>query len=182
MRPPVPENSIRKWYKERGLYRSNYLACGSARRKGTCDSRRGITRKTLETIILDALKRDLMQPQNVEEFVRAYHAEINVQAKEQDVSRDRLTAELANVTRKLDGLIDAIAEGLRADRLQQKLDDLEARKQALSEQLNSAPGPMPRLHPNLASPFLPAQGRAPSRGASGRYNTHRSAGTHPAPD
>ena len=72
-----------------------------------------------------------MQPQNVEEFVRAYHAEINVQAKEQDVSRDRLTAELANVTRKLDGLIDAIAEGLRADRLQQKLDDLEARKQAL---------------------------------------------------
>ena len=69
-----------------------------------------------ETIIFDALRRDLMQPQYVEEFVRAYHAEINSQSKEQDASRDRLTAELANVTRKLDGLIDAIADGLRAER------------------------------------------------------------------
>jgi hypothetical protein len=58
---------------------------------------------------------------------------------------------LANVARQLDGLIDAIADGLRAESLQQKLDDLEARKQALSEHLNSAPALMPRLHLNLAS-------------------------------
>ena len=129
----------------------NYLACGTARRNGTCENRRSIKREALEEIILDALKRDLMQPQYVEEFIRAYHTEINSQAKEQDKSRDRLTAELANVTRKLDGLIDAIADGLRAEQLQQKLDDLEARKQALSEQLSGAPESMPRLHPNLAS-------------------------------
>ena len=55
--------------------------------------------------------------------------------------------------RKLSGLIEAIADGLRSDGLQQSLTDLETRKKALEEELASAPPPAPRLHPNLAQRY-----------------------------
>ena len=52
--------------------------------------------------------------------------------------------------RKLDGLVDAIADGLRAPDLQRRLDQLGTRKTELDAQLE-APAPSPvRLHPNLA--------------------------------
>ena len=52
--------------------------------------------------------------------------------------------------RKLDGLVDAIADGLRAPDLQRRLDELGARKKELEVRLD-APALSPvRLHPNLA--------------------------------
>lgn len=59
-------------------------------------------------------------------------------------------AELATVKRKLDGLIDAIAGGLRAAGLQQRLDELESRKSELEARLATPASPPVRLHPNLA--------------------------------
>jgi len=112
-----------------------------------------IPRENLKAIIFEAFKRDLMQPRYVEEFIRAFHSEINEQAKEQAISRDRLSVKRREVTRKLDGLISAIADGLRAERLQQELDRLEAKKQVINMNLNNAPASLPRLHPNLAVPY-----------------------------
>ncbi len=52
--------------------------------------------------------------------------------------------------RKLDGLYDAIAEGLRTPGLKEKLEDLEARVATLDKAL-AAPAASPvRLHPNLS--------------------------------
>jgi hypothetical protein len=59
--------------------------------------------------------------------------------------------ELASVTRKLDGLIDAMADGFRAPRLQVQLDELEVRRSTLEAGLKAPAAPVPpRLHPNLA--------------------------------
>ena len=60
--------------------------------------------------------------------------------------------ELEGVERKLLGLIDAIADGLRAPGLQGKLDELERRKAVLEAELVQASQVQmrPRLHPNLA--------------------------------
>jgi hypothetical protein len=58
--------------------------------------------------------------------------------------------ELDGVNRKLLGLVDAIADGLRAPGLQQKLDELEARKSTLERGMVDTRQPAPRLHPNLA--------------------------------
>jgi site-specific DNA recombinase len=58
--------------------------------------------------------------------VRAVQKEINRQRREDDALRDAKRRELTEVTRKLNGLVDAIAEGLRAPCLQQRLDALEA--------------------------------------------------------
>jgi site-specific DNA recombinase len=54
------------------------------------------------------------------------------------------------VNRKLRGMIEAIAEGLRGPGLQAKLDELEQRKAVLEAALAAALPPAPRLHPNLA--------------------------------
>lgn len=61
--------------------------------------------------------------------------------------------ELDSVTRKLDGLIDAIADGLRGAGVQQKLDTLEARKAELARLIATSEAPSPRLHPNLAETY-----------------------------
>ncbi len=58
--------------------------------------------------------------------------------------------ELSKTVRKLEGLYDAIADGLRTPGLKDRLEALESRKTELEAQL-SAPEPSPvRLHPNLA--------------------------------
>ncbi|MCC2666068.1 MAG: hypothetical protein K0S35_3990, partial [Geminicoccaceae bacterium] len=46
-----------------------------------------------------------------------------------------------------------LIEGYRADGLQQRLDDLEARKVALEQELAADPPPPVRLHPNLAQVY-----------------------------
>jgi hypothetical protein len=58
--------------------------------------------------------------------------------------------ELEETCRKLDGLIEAIADGFRAPGLQAKLDELEQTKSMLQSEIERAPEPSTRLHPNLA--------------------------------
>ena len=94
-----------------------------------------------------------MAPELVEEFIRAFQKEINLQRREDDALRDAKRRELADVKRKLDGLIDAIADGLRAPGLQQRLDELEARRTEIEESLAAAPTTPVRLHPNLAQVY-----------------------------
>jgi site-specific DNA recombinase len=48
---------------------ADYLACGKARRMGTCDNRRGVRRSTVEALIVNALKSQLMAPDLVAEFI-----------------------------------------------------------------------------------------------------------------
>ena len=100
-----------------GLYASigrDYLACSAARGSGTCSNRESIRRAALEGLIIDGLRQRLMAPEFVEEFIRAFQNEINLQRRESNAVHEAKRRELADVMRKLDGLIDAIADGLRA--------------------------------------------------------------------
>jgi site-specific DNA recombinase len=94
-----------------------------------------------------------MAPELVEEFVRAVQKEINLQRREDNALRDVRKRELAEVTRKLNGLIDAIADGLRAPGLQQRLNELEARQVQLERDFATEPTTPVRLHPNLAQVY-----------------------------
>ena len=102
---------------------ADHLACGWARRSGICNNRSGVRRHVLEDIILEALKHQLMAPDLVAEFIDEFHREVNRQRQGAELERGAAESELAAVTRKLNGLIDAIAEGFRAPGLQQRLDD-----------------------------------------------------------
>ena len=94
-----------------------------------------------------------MAPELVKEFVRAVQQEINLQRREDDALRDTKRRELAEVARKLDGLIDAIADGLRAPGLQQRLDELEARRVQLEQDLATVPTTPVRLRQNVAQVY-----------------------------
>ena len=90
-----------------------------------------------------------MAPELVEEFVGACNEEVNRRRRDASAGRAGKERELAEVTRKLKGLVDALAEGYRVPDLQQRLDELDERRSALEQEL-AAPAPSPvRLHPNL---------------------------------
>jgi site-specific DNA recombinase len=128
----------------------DYLACGRARRQALCDNRRGIPRAVLERLILGALRERLMEPELAKEFIAEFHRAVNQDRQAQEVQIGAKRKALADVRAKLDGLVEAIAGGLRAATLQAKLDELERRQAALAAEMAAAPLPLPRLHPNLA--------------------------------
>jgi len=131
----------------------DYLACSAARGQGTCTNRKSIRRAPLEELIVQGLRQRLLAPELVEEFVTAFHEEVNRQRREATAARVGKERELAEVTRKLDKLIEALIEGYRAPGLQQRLEELEARKAALEQELAADPPPPVRLHPNLAQVY-----------------------------
>lgn len=101
----------------------------------------------MERVILEGLQKSMMAPDLVEEFVRAFAEEVNRQRRDDGAARAAQEQELAGVKRKLAGLIDAVAEGLRGPDLQSRLDELSARKEALLRTLKEPAAPPVRPHP-----------------------------------
>jgi DNA invertase Pin-like site-specific DNA recombinase len=129
----------------------DYLGCNAARKQGTCTNKRSVRRDTVEAEILTILQDRLMQPEHIEEFIAAYNAEISRMSAGLSEEHTRLEQELRTTKKKLDGLYDAIADGLRSDGLQSKLSDLEDRKKQLMAKLEPTESVAPvALHPNLA--------------------------------
>lgn len=89
-----------------------------------------VPRPLLEILILDALRHNLMRPELVAEFVRAFSEETDRARRAAELQVEARRRELGEVARKLDGPVEAMAEGSRAPGLQAKLDALESRKAA----------------------------------------------------
>ncbi|MCZ8104298.1 MAG: recombinase family protein [Burkholderiales bacterium] len=128
----------------------DYLRCSRAHRNGLCTNKTSVKRGVLEEIVVGALQHNLMAPDLVAEFITAFHEEVNASRGEAEAERRRAEKRKAEIERQLDGLITAIAEGLRSPGLQQRIDALEAERRQIDATL-AAPAPSPvRLHPNLA--------------------------------
>jgi site-specific DNA recombinase len=128
----------------------DYLACSASRKLGTCDQRQSLRRSVLEEAVLDLLRTRLMQPDAVAEFIAAFGREMNVQRGAEQAQQAKVEAEKATLRRKLDGLYDAIAEGLRTPGLKEKLENLEAQLDALNAAPVATAPTTVRLHPNLS--------------------------------
>ncbi|NOR30396.1 MAG: hypothetical protein GQ539_04770 [Sulfitobacter sp.] len=131
-----------------------YYGCANARNKGTCDNRLTIIKTDLETRVLAGLKDQLLHPDLIAEFTRAYQEEFNRLAG--SVKKDRAKAErdLAKITGQIGKIIDAIAEGMFHPSMKAKMDDLEARKVALEAEVLAAPEEQPiLLHPSLSEVY-----------------------------
>ena len=131
----------------------DYLACAAARKQGICTNTRGIRRHELEALVLDALPSRMMAPALVAEFITSFTDEWNRAAGLLSAGRDATARELAAVDRKLTGLINALADGFRGAGLQAQLDELEAKRLALTAKLSAAAPSVPRLHPNIAQVY-----------------------------
>jgi site-specific DNA recombinase len=131
----------------------DYLACAAARNGAGCSNRASIRRRRVEEVVLEGLKKQLMEPQLVEEFIRAFHEEINRQNSAGEMHALEHQAELARVSRKVNGLYNAIADGLRTPGLKDQLLELERRQDKLKELIAQTPPPAPRLHPKLSEVY-----------------------------
>ena len=131
----------------------DYLGCRAAKDHKGCQNSKTIRRSMVEDVVLDGLKSRLMAPDLVASFMRQFTVELNRQHAVRDQAKTGAEAELKRVERKLKGLFDAIADGLRATGLQAQLSELEAKQADLKRQIENAPTPQPRLHPRLADVY-----------------------------
>jgi len=123
--------------------------CATRRGKGTCANDRTISRQRIETRVLSGLKDRLLAPDLVAEFLRAFADEVAARQHAASGAHDRLTQELAEIERRLAGVLRAIEDGAWSDVVRTRLHDLEQRKAAVTAALAEAATPAPTiaLHP-----------------------------------
>lgn len=128
----------------------DYLACSAARKQGTCTQNRSFKQGELEGVVLTLLRERLMRPDAVRAFITSVTREMNAGRAGESVERARLEAEQSKLVLRLDGLYEAIADGLRTTGLKIKLEELEAQRESIDAKL-AKPKPSPvRLHPQLS--------------------------------
>lgn len=128
----------------------DYLACGNARKLGTCTERQSWRREQLEGAALDVVRLRLMEPDAVAQFMKAVAEEWNEGRRNAAKDHVRLEHELAAIESKLTGLYDAIAEGLQTPGLLARLEDLEREKAEMQQKVERTEQEPVRLHPNLS--------------------------------
>ena len=96
----------------------DYMACKAMAKQGTCANQVRVRRSRLEAQVLEALGRDLMTPEDTAVFVAEFTAEWNRLQGGIAAEVESKRRELEAIGRKLEGLIEAIADGLRAPGLQ----------------------------------------------------------------
>jgi site-specific DNA recombinase len=134
------------------LIGSTRYGCAASRNKGTCDNRRTIERRMAETKVLAGLRDRLLAPDLIGEFVEEYRREYNRLMRERNTARSTYEQELVQVQRRIDSIVEAIADGMYQPSMRAKLGNLEARKVELEELLQTAGEDQPlRLHAGLSN-------------------------------
>ena len=129
---------------------ANLFGCATARSKGTCRNRLNIRRDALESLLLDGLKSQLMDAELFAKFSREFTRELNRLRHEQTANGETAKTEAARVSRQIEKLVMAIADGADAPALNDKIKELEARRDALKAELASmADEPVTLIHPSL---------------------------------
>ncbi|MEY8143916.1 hypothetical protein [Falsihalocynthiibacter sp. CO-5D18] len=128
-----------------------YFGCANARNKGTCNNRLSILQADLEGRVLSGLKDHLLHPDLIAEFARSYQEEYNRLAATIGQDHAKAGRDLAQVTKQIDAIVDAISNGMLQQSMKAKLDALEAQKATLEAKLaETDSNPPVLLHPDLA--------------------------------
>ncbi|MBR0673837.1 recombinase family protein, partial [Roseomonas soli] len=127
------------------------LGCANHVERGTCTNRRTILRGVLSPRVLVGLKKRLLAPELVEEFVRTYVAEVNAANRERGARQAALEQQHAKLSRRIHNLLELIKDGHGGAAMAAELRDLERRQEELARQIAAAgePEPIPVLYPNL---------------------------------
>src|SRR6185312_14556071 len=124
--------------------------CATRRCKGTCTNTLVIGRKEVEERVLSGLKKRMMAPELVATFVEEFNAELRRIAEVAETEQGAARRRLADIDRKIAGIIKAIEDGAYNATLKARLSALEQEKaQAVARLASSKPTPIVRLHPNL---------------------------------
>jgi site-specific DNA recombinase len=94
-----------------------------------------------------------VQPDAIEAFVAAIHGEINAGSDATAADRTRAVRELDWRRKKLEGMYDAVADGLRTPGLLAKIEALEVEIAELEATLATPPPSPVRRRPNLTKVY-----------------------------
>ena len=124
--------------------------CSNHVMTGSCSNGRGIRRSVIEERVLSGLKDRLMEPEAAAEAMRAYAEETNRINRERRASSASDRKELAHVEKKIASMIAVIEDGGYVRGMVDRLRELEARQEELTERLSAVPADLPDIHPNVA--------------------------------
>ena len=95
-----------------------------------------------------------MRPKAVKAFVNAYQREFNELQKHRFAASNAVKDDLTATSKKLNGLYDAVADGMRSEGIMARISELEARIKELEAAQARQVDPTPVLmHPNLADAY-----------------------------
>ncbi len=127
------------------------LEHGAVSARFSCSNAIPIKRADLEDRVLSGLKEQLLHPNLIAEFAKAYQEEHNRLDGTIQQERINATRDPAQVERKFAHLIDAISDGMFHTSMKDKLTALEARRSDLKALINaSSDQPQILLHPGLS--------------------------------
>ena len=134
-----------------------HFGCASARNKGTCENKRTIRRDVLEASVLNGLQHHLMDEELLAVFCEEYTRHLNALRMAESGNRARDEARLAKIIRELDRMIDAICDGVPAERVKDRMISLEAERAEVEERLKAEPKEeKPLLHPSMSARYRKA--------------------------
>ena len=128
------------------------LGCATRRSRGTCDNGTTIARTTIESRVLTGLRERMLTPRIAAEFIRSFEAEC-IRARKESAGRSaQATTRLAEVERRIAGIVESIENGAWNRTLGLRLEELEREQVTLQAEVAAAASPEPviRLHPNAA--------------------------------
>ncbi|MFC0280508.1 zinc ribbon domain-containing protein, partial [Falsigemmobacter intermedius] len=166
--PHRPERTRRPDYLLSGLMRcaccgagytlinKNRYGCAASRTKGKsiCTNRSTILREEVEARVLEGLQKKLMHPKLIAAFVKEYVKAMNEAAGAQTAAFEKARRDLVATQKKIDGIVDAIADGMYHPSMKAKMSALEETKARLTAELADQPEPPAlRLHPSMAARY-----------------------------
>lgn len=136
------------------------LVCAARRERGkaACPRSRMVRRERLEAEVLDGLRTQLLTPDSVALYARAYHAAWTRLDAERRERRSPLERRRAELERGVVRLVDAIVGGTDTPALRERLAGMETERAAIAAQLAAdavevAAAPT-TLHPRAAEAFI----------------------------
>ena len=134
-------------YAKRGQDR---YGCSNHVMSGSCANSRSIRRVEIEERVMAGLRDKLMEPEAAAEAMKAYAEETNRLNRERRASGATDRKELADIEKKIAAIVAVIEDGGYARGMMDRMRELEARQDELSERLSAVPADLPDIHPKIA--------------------------------
>ena len=131
------------------------FSCSNRKQKGSCDNAITITRQAIEARVLVGLKEKLLAPDLVENFVVSFQEQLGVERDQRNKAKDRVDRQLAEIGRKVSGIMSAIEDGLYEPSMKPRLATLKEEKARLLAQAADIPEADVNVltHPRLAEVY-----------------------------
>lgn len=136
-------------------YTGERLICATHREKGTCANGRTPKRAEVEARVLTTLRDQLLSPEAVAPYVRAYHQAAKARQKDQRAQRDPLERRLAEVGRGVDRIVSAIERGATTPTMEARMMALEQERKDITTALEiiAQEKPAAEIHPKAAGVY-----------------------------